>query len=1392
MALGGPRARRAAATALALLGSSLAVAANGAASRPASAATNAPSYTHVASFGGYGHGFDGSLQFRFPRDVDADGDGDLFVLEPTLGRVRHVSADGLDLGGWGSPGTGEGELSDPRGLAVAPDGSVYVADTGNNRIQHFEADGSFLGQWGTAGPGPRQFNSPRGLDVAADGTVYVADLGNDRIQAFSSVGEFITSWDPNPGTRVLQGPTDVAAAPDDTVLVTNQRSTATVQRYTSAGAPLAQRTLDQFTALAVDVGPDGRVYLARDIEWSSSPDPVLILDADLSNPVGFGQPAPLRYPPSTIDPGGLYRPSGVTVDGDGVVTVSDGYVTARSDAVASRTDHLDRFDADGHFLGRFGTADTSDSPQLDDVADVALTPSGDQYIVELGNHRVQRLSADGSYLSHWGGPYRGAGPGRFDGPESVAIGAGGDVYVADTGNDRIQRFRPDGTFVTQWGTTGTAHGQFDGPTGVAVDGATDDVFVSDSGNHRIQRFSATGTFEAAWHGALEDPGDLVVGRGPSVYVVDRGADRLRRFTRSGGIVPLFEDRALGMNPDAPGKASVAVDGRGNVFVDHGWDWVDEFSAAGMYVRTFDFTPAPYTYPQRTAIAVDHDDRLISYLPDEGSIDQMPTGALATIRAGFDDTSGSVGAPLRAKVGVANTGTVPLTGLTVADPEAPACGGPVPDLSPGEEHVLECTVVPSASGTFTHAATLTSDQVASLTSEDAAVDVAAAPSPVLVDEWNVGGDGPEQLEAPARLAVGPAGDVFVGDLVNGVVGRYDSGGHFEARQSVPGLLDLDVDPSGNLFRLQDGIGDGNEVLTKQDAGGATQWSTPAGFATGISAGQDGRVWRVTPDIVDCTTHPPNCDVLSESKAWVHDDLGAVAGSFTVSNYTNDLAVHDGTDRVALRFASSPSISRYDRAGNAIDTLSVDPTAHHLTRDLDVDVAGRLYAAIGTAVKVFAPDGTLVARWATPADGVSVGPDGTVYVLDAHARRIRRFGFGLSGAVTGADGAPIDGAWVVAVDPATGRVNGAETDETGHYALAPGLGSRDVGFIDPSGGHAGEWFDGHPLDDLAGADPVLVSGGEPATADAELGPAGRTASVAGTVTEDGTGIPLEGVWVAALDLGDDATARAVQTDGDGHYSIDGLAGRPHLLLTFDPTGRHRIEYFDGHGTAASADQIDLAAGEATTADVGLRLRPPRAGGARIGGLIRVGGQPRRGVLVLAFDATRGSFVRAAVTGGAGRYRLDVPPGGYHLAYLDPSGTSTPEWHRDRPFLASDGRRVVVATAGAPATVNATLAASGPSGSIVGTVTGPDSEAVSGAWVAAADIATGSIMRGTVADLDGAYEIDGLQAGSYAVLVLDPSGAYAVEWYDDAPDLGSATPVVVAAGATTNVDDHLAVAP
>ena len=75
-------------------------------------------------------------------------------------------------------------------------------------------------------------------------------------------------------------------------------------------------------------------------------------------------------------------------------------------------------------------------------SDIALDSSGNMYILDRANNRIQKLNPEGEFLAQIG--QRGQGPGEFGSPASLTIDENDNLYVFDTMNRRIQIFSPDG------------------------------------------------------------------------------------------------------------------------------------------------------------------------------------------------------------------------------------------------------------------------------------------------------------------------------------------------------------------------------------------------------------------------------------------------------------------------------------------------------------------------------------------------------------------------------------------------------------------------------------------------------------------------------------------------------------------------------------------------------------------------------------------------------------------------------------------------------------------------------------------------------------------------------------------------------------------------------------
>ena len=137
-------------------------------------------------------------------------------------------------------------------------------------------------------------------------------------------------------------------------------------------------------------------------------------------------------------------------------------------------------------------------------------------VVSVLAHLTGGLRADATgvftYSFNIGADTRGGAPGQFVYPSGMTAGGpNNQIYVADSQNNRVQVFSSSGTHLATFGTYGTGIGEFDYPTGIAVD-AVGNILVADNANHRIQMFDASynyvGTFGSFGNFDVLDPVNL--------------------------------------------------------------------------------------------------------------------------------------------------------------------------------------------------------------------------------------------------------------------------------------------------------------------------------------------------------------------------------------------------------------------------------------------------------------------------------------------------------------------------------------------------------------------------------------------------------------------------------------------------------------------------------------------------------------------------------------------------------------------------------------------------------------------------------------------------------------------------------------------------------------------
>src|SRR6185295_19075734 len=138
----------------------------------------------------------------------------------------------------------------------------------------------------------------------------------------------------------------------------------------------------------------------------------------------------------------------------------------------------------GEFVAKWGSEGSGDG-QFTTPTGIAADCSGNVYVADKDASRVQWFDSSGTFLGRWGANggdgTGGSGDGEFANAFGIAADCSGNVYVVDGGNDRIQKFTSAGAYVAQWGGPGSGDGEFDGPWGVSADCAGN-VYVADTGN----------------------------------------------------------------------------------------------------------------------------------------------------------------------------------------------------------------------------------------------------------------------------------------------------------------------------------------------------------------------------------------------------------------------------------------------------------------------------------------------------------------------------------------------------------------------------------------------------------------------------------------------------------------------------------------------------------------------------------------------------------------------------------------------------------------------------------------------------------------------------------------------------------------------------------------------
>jgi len=134
------------------------------------------------------------------------------------------------------------------------------------------------------------------------------------------------------------------------------------------------------------------------------------------------------------------------------------------------------------------------------------------------------FDTEGAFLREWGQP--GSSPGDFENPIGLQLDPTGNVWVVDSGNERIQVFSQDGILLRVFDDVGN------GPEILSINAAGEFYVSSPWIDSQVRHFSPDGQLIGTIGEGLGGPHGTATGESGVLYVAETANGVIRTFTRA--------------------------------------------------------------------------------------------------------------------------------------------------------------------------------------------------------------------------------------------------------------------------------------------------------------------------------------------------------------------------------------------------------------------------------------------------------------------------------------------------------------------------------------------------------------------------------------------------------------------------------------------------------------------------------------------------------------------------------------------------------------------------------------------------------------------------------------------------------------------------------------------
>ncbi len=420
---------------------------------------------------------------RPPNGLAVNSESNLYFADSSKNCVRVFSSCGKSLFKFGKSGSWmeRGVLLSPMAIAIDSEDNVFVGSV--LMISIFDKSGSFLRSVGGQGSDPGQFNFIKGLHIGKNGFIYVSEYSNNRVQVFEGS---------KPSQSSRENHTDVKT-------LRFRRPVHTIGPNSEKPVKIISDVMEPF---GVTTTENGNIVVAAKAKK------LIILNSDYEH---HGEISRLI---------GDFSRNNEIVDLVDIALCKDGCFLVTIKHQLLKITPLGEVVAAVGSRGKRGNGDL----QLDLPNGIAVRKSGQVFVVDSGNHRIQVFNADLSFKSTLC-----LSNDSLERPamEKIALNSEGSIYVTDKNNNCVYVFDQEEKFLFSFENLSS-------PVAIAID-HEDYIYLATSQNE-ILIFSSDGCFIRVCGKRGNEPGEfhnikaMHIDHKGSLYVCENTRNRIQIFT----------------------------------------------------------------------------------------------------------------------------------------------------------------------------------------------------------------------------------------------------------------------------------------------------------------------------------------------------------------------------------------------------------------------------------------------------------------------------------------------------------------------------------------------------------------------------------------------------------------------------------------------------------------------------------------------------------------------------------------------------------------------------------------------------------------------------------------------------------------------------------------------